>query len=167
MYTNLPALSYFNIVRGNGSGRLSLFSHRYLKKKPHSFCSITCVRMGVLYSCFICRCFFRNQSLKFDWGNLCQCHLCKNKETAFAQQLKLRWKLIADIWCVGYVQTLQTFFRGMAMFLIICNTIRPLFHVSVSESGCVSVCVSGRYQCGHPIPRFSIRQTYRPVCTLL
>jgi len=36
---------------------------------------------------------------------------------------------------------------------------RPLFHVSVSGSGCVS----GRFQCGRPIPRFSIRQTYLPV----
>ena len=42
--------------------------------------------------------------------------------------------------------------------------IRPLFHVSVSVSGCVS----GRFQCGYPIPRFSIRQTYDlPVFSLL
>ena len=44
---------------------------------------------------------------------------------------------------------------------------RPLFHVSVSGSGCVSVSVCGRFQCGHPIQRFSIRQTYLPVFTLL
>jgi len=45
--------------------------------------------------------------------------------------------------------------------------VRPLFHVSVSGSGCVSGCVSGRFRCGRPIPRFSIRQTYLPVFTLL
>jgi len=39
----------------------------------------------------------------------------------------------------------------------------PLFHVSVSDSGCVS----GRFQCGRPIPCFSICQTYLPVFTLL
>jgi len=43
--------------------------------------------------------------------------------------------------------------------------IRPLFHISVSVSGCVSVSVSGRFQCGHPIPRFC--QTNLPVFTLL
>ena len=43
------------------------------------------------------------------------------------------------------------------------TSLRPLFNVSVSGSGCVS----GRFQCGRPIPRFSIRQTYLPVFTLL
>jgi len=39
---------------------------------------------------------------------------------------------------------------------------RPIFHVLVSGSGCVSGCVSERFECGRPITRFSIRQTYLP-----
>ena len=36
------------------------------------------------------------------------------------------------------------------------ESVRPLFHVSVSGSGSVS----RRFSCGRPIPRFSIRQTH-------
>jgi len=46
-------------------------------------------------------------------------------------------------------------------------SVRPLFHVSVSRSGYVSVSVSGRLKCGLPIPRFSIWQTYLPIFILL
>ena len=51
----------------------------------------------------------------------------------------------------------------MAVFLGRYST----FQYSVSGSGCVSVSVSGRFHCGHPILRFSVRQTYLPVYTLL
>jgi len=48
------------------------------------------------------------------------------------------------------------------------NAPHALFHVSVSGSGCLSVSVSGWFQCTErPIPRLSIRQTYLPVFTLL